>query len=264
MTVALHYAESGQGLPVVLLHAFPLSSAMWSAQLTGLGDRCRVIAPDQRGFGDTPLGGDPSSLAKPSIATAADDVVKLLDRLEIEQAVMGGSSMGGYVAMALLRRHPERVRALILANTKASADADAAAANRERIAAAVQAAHSSDLLLDEVFPKLLGATTTAKRPEIVDLVRTIVKSAPPASVAWAQRAMAARPESFETLRGATVPSLIVTGDEDQLMSQQDAEAMAEALPDSRLVKIPGVGHLSPLEDPAAFNAAAGAFLDELR
>jgi pimeloyl-ACP methyl ester carboxylesterase len=263
MTVALHYTEAGEGLPVVLLHAFPLSSAMWADQAAGLAGRCRVITPDQRGFAGSPLGGDPASLARPSVATAADDLVKLLDRLGLDQVVLGGLSMGGYVAMAFLHRHPERVRALILANTKASADPDPAAANRERIAAAVLAAGSSDLLLDEVFPKLLGTTTTAERPEVVQRVRDLVRAAPPAAVAWAQRAMAARPDSVDTLRASTVPALVIAGEEDQLMPLAEAEAMAEALPKGRLVRIPGVGHLSAVEDPPAFNGVVGSFLDEL-
>jgi pimeloyl-ACP methyl ester carboxylesterase len=264
MTVSLRHLESGQGLPVVLLHPFPLSAAAWSAQRTGLEDRCRVIAPDQRGFGGSPLRGDPSSLAKPSLATAADDLIALFDRLGLEQVVLGGLSMGGYVAMALLRRHPERVRALILADTKATADSADAAANRERIAAAVDAATSADPLLTEVFPKLLGATTTAERPEVVEKVRGMVQHAPPAAVAWAQRAMAARPDSLEVLRGANVPALVIHGAEDLLIPVSEAEATADALPDSRLVTLPGVGHLSNLEDPAAFTSAVSDFLDEIK
>jgi pimeloyl-ACP methyl ester carboxylesterase len=263
MTVALHYAESGEGLPVVLLHAFPLTSAIWSAQRTGLEERCHVITPDLRGFGGSPLVGDPSSLAKPSLATAADDVLALLVRLGLDQVVLGGLSMGGYVALEFLRRHPERVRALILANTKASADPEVGAANRERIAAAVQAAGSSELLLDEVYPRLLGPTTLAERPEIAEMVRDMVRSAPPSAVAWAQRAMAARSDNIDALRAATVPGLVIHGEEDPLITVADAEAMAEALPKGRLVRMPKVGHLSAVEDPAAFNAAIATFLDEL-
>jgi len=263
MTVALHYTESGEGLPVVLLHAFPLSSAMWAAQRTGLAARARVITPDQRGFGASPLRGDPASLAKPSLTTAADDLMRLLDQLELQQVVLGGLSMGGYVAMAFLRRHPERVRGLILANTKATADAEAAAEKREAIAAGVLAAGSSALLLDEVFPKLLGAATLDDRPEVVAEVRDQVTQAPPAAVAWAQRAMAVRPDSLDTLRAVTVPALVIAGDDDQLMPLTEAEAMVEALPKGRLARIPGAGHLSAIEDPTAFNGEIDAYLDQL-
>jgi pimeloyl-ACP methyl ester carboxylesterase len=236
---------------------------MFAEQHAGLAPRFRVITPDLRGFGGSPPGGDPASLARPSLDIAADDVVRSLDRLELDRVVLGGVSMGGYVAMALLRRHPERVRALLLVDTKASADPEPAAANRLRIAGAVEAAGSSESLLDEVFPKLLGETSVLKRPEVVDAVRDQVRQAPPRSVAWAQRAMAVRGDSFDTLRGARIPALVVMGEEDQFAVLDDAQAMVDALPEGRLVVLPGAGHLAPLEDPTAFNAAAIAFLDEI-
>ena len=254
----LAYREAGAGRPLVLLHAFPLSATMWLEQRDGLASECRVITPDQRGFGGSPLGED-----EPSLDTAADDVVELLDRLDLEQVVLGGLSMGGYVAMALLRRHPERVAGMILADTKANADPDAAKANRERIAAAVESDESSTVLVDEVLPALLGTTTTSSRPLISGRVRGLVQAAPAAAVAWAQRAMAARPDSFEILRAFDRPSLVIVGQEDVLSPPADAEAMAEALPRGRLVVIPEAGHLTAVETPEAFNAQVAGFLAEL-
>lgn len=254
----LAYRESGSGRPLVLLHAFPLSSTMWLEQRDGLATACQVITPDQRGFGGSPLGDGP-----PSLDTAADDVAELLDRLELEQVVLGGLSMGGYVAMALLRRHPERVAALILADTKAIADPDAARANRERIAAAVEGDESSTVLVDEVLPTLLGATTASSRPLVSGRVRGLVQAAPAAAVAWAERAMAARPDSFEALRAFDRPALVVVGQEDLLSPPADAEAMAAALPRGRLVVIPEAGHLTAVETPEAFNAQVAGFLAEL-
>lgn len=254
----LAYRESGSGRPLVLLHAFPLSSTMWLEQRDGLSDACRVITPDQRGFGGSPLGDDP-----PSLDAAADDVAELLDRLDLDQVVLGGLSMGGYVAMALLRRHPDRVAALLLADTKASADADAARANRERIAALVESDDSSTVLVDEVLPALLGATTTSTRPLVSGRVRGLVQTAPPAAVAWAQRAMAARPDSFDTLRAFDRPALVIVGQEDVLSPPADAEAMAAALPRGRLVVIPDAGHLTAVETPETFNAQVAGFLAEL-
>jgi pimeloyl-ACP methyl ester carboxylesterase len=254
----LAYREAGSGPPLVLLHAFPLSSTMWLEQRDGLASECRVITPDQRGFGGSPLGQDP-----PSLDTAADDIAELLDRLELEQVVLGGLSMGGYVAMALLRRHPERVAALILADTKASADPDAATANRERIAAAVESDESSTVLVDEVLPALLGTTTTSSRPLVSGRVRGLVQTAPAAAVAWAQRAMAQRPDSFDTLRAFDRPALVIVGHEDVLSPPADGEAMAEALPRGRLVVMPEAGHLTAVETPEAFNAQVAGFLAEL-
>jgi pimeloyl-ACP methyl ester carboxylesterase len=176
MTVDLHVREAGTGRPVVLLHAFPLSSAMWLEQRNSLGERYRVITPDQRGFGGSPLGWD-----EPSLDQVADDVAAMLDARDLDQVVLGGLSMGGYAAMAFLRRHPGRVRALLLADTKATADAPEAAANRERIAARLEADGSADVLVEDVLPSLLGPTTARDRPLVSGRVKGLVEAAPPAA-----------------------------------------------------------------------------------
>src|SRR5437763_4216827 len=125
MDVDLYVRESGTGVPLVLLHAFPLNAAMWLAQREGLADTCRVVTPDFRGFGGSPLG-----LDEPSLDVCADDIVNWLDKHELDRVVLGGLSMGGYVAMAFVRRHRDRLRGLILADTKASGDPEAGRANR--------------------------------------------------------------------------------------------------------------------------------------
>ena len=258
MAVALHARDTGSGRAVVLLHAFPLSSAMWLEQREGLADTCRVVTPDQRGFGGSPLGDDP-----PSLDAAADDVAALLDNLALERVVLGGLSMGGYVAMAFLRRHAGRVEALILADTKAAADPPQARTNRERIATAVTEDESSTVLVDEVLPTLLGPTTVAERPLVTGRVKALVQAAPSAAVAWAQRAMAARPDSFETLRAVTVPTLVIVGAEDTLSPPEDAQAMAETVTGARLEILPRAGHLTALERPGEFNAAVLEFVATL-
>lgn len=255
MTIELAYREAGDGQPLVLLHAFPLSSAMWLEQRNALSAHCRVITPDLRGFGGSDLGND-----EPALEAAADDVVALMDRLDLDRVVLGGLSMGGYVAMMLLRRHPDRISGLLLADTKASADPDQARANRERIAQAVLADPDNLVLVEEVLPSLVGPTTVSDRPHIYGRVRGLVQQAPAAAVAWAQRAMAARPDSFEILRGCRVPALVVVGDEDKLSPPSDAQAMADVLPEASVVTIPAAGHLSAVEDPAAFNTAVLDFL----
>lgn len=256
-TVELVSREVGSGRPLLLLHAFPLSSAMWLAQREHLSASARVVTPDLRGFGGSALGDD-----EPSLDRCADDVAALLDRLGLDKVVLGGLSMGGYVAMALLRHHPDRVEALLLADTKASADPEPARANRLRIADAVLA-DGTGVLLDEVLPKLLGTTSVSSRPHVVGRVRGLVQSAPPAAVAWAQRAMAERPDSFDVLGAADVPALVVVGDEDQLSTAEDAQAMVDALPQGRLAVLPGSGHLTAVEVPDTFNLAVSRFLAEL-
>ena len=258
MTVALHVREAGAGRPVVLLHAFPLSSAMWLEQRNSLGEQARVITPDQRGFGGSPLGWD-----EPSLDQVADDVAAMLDRLAVDCAVLGGLSMGGYAVMAFLRRHPDRVRALVLADTKAGADSAEAAANRQRIAGRLDDEGSSTVLVDEVLPSLLGATTVRDRPLVAGRVKGLVEAAPPAAAAWAQRAMAVRPDSLDTLRATDVPALVLWGEEDALASRADVDAMVEALPQARLEVLAGSGHLTAVEVPADFDAAVGAFLTTL-
>ncbi|MFF5260864.1 alpha/beta fold hydrolase [Actinomadura viridis] len=254
MTVQIHARDVGAGTPLVLLHAFPLSSAMWLAQREGLAGRFRVITPDLRGFGGSRLGDDP-----PSIDHMADDVALLFHRLGLDGAVVAGLSMGGYVAMALCRRHPDLVLGLVLASTKASADTEQARRNRLRQADALDRDGDLDVLLDEVLPNLVGPTTLRQRALVYGRVRGLVQATPAPAAAWAQRAMAGRPASFDTLRGLTVPALVVSGDEDALSTAEDARAMVEALPDAEPVVIPQAGHLCAIEQPDLFNRAVGEF-----
>jgi pimeloyl-ACP methyl ester carboxylesterase len=259
MTVVdLHVREAGSGLPVVLLHAFPLSSAMWLEQRNDLADAFRIITPDLRGFGGSQLGYD-----EPSLDHMADDVAALLDSLGLDRVVLGGLSMGGYAAMAFARRHRERIAGLLLADTKAAADPEAARTNRHRIADVLDESGTTQVLLDDVLPALLGETTVVERPMVQGRVRALVEDAPPPAAAWAQRAMAARPDSFDTLRAVTVPALVVAGEQDALSTLADAQAMVDALPEARLVVVPRSGHLTAVEAPEAFNAAAREFLSSL-
>lgn len=258
MSVVLGHDESGSGPAVVLLHAFPLDARMWSAQREALSDSYRVITPDLRGFGSSPLGDD-----APSLDAMADDVAALLDALGLEDVTLGGLSLGGYVAMAFARRHARRINALVLLDTKATADADAARNNRERIAQTIEQEQSSRVLHDDVLPGLTGPTTKAQRPEVVAALAALIDDAPHASVAWTQRAMATRPDSVPTLEDVEQPTLIVVGDEDALAPLSEAEIMLDALPEAELAVIPGCGHLSAMERPGDVTAILRDFLDTL-
>jgi pimeloyl-ACP methyl ester carboxylesterase len=251
--------EAGRGPAVVLLHGFPLNATTWSPQREALSGSYRVLCPDQRGFGGSQLGWD----EVPSLDHVADDVAAMLDAKKLDTVVLGGLSMGGYVAMAFARRHPERLRALVLADTKATADAPEAAESRLRIAEEVLEAGTSSGLVDALMPKLVGATTKEKRPLVVGRLKATIESAPPPAVAWAQRAMAARPDSLDTLRSVSVPALVIVGEEDELSPPAEAEAMAEALPQATLARVPEAGHMSSMEAPEAFNAALLEFLASL-
>ncbi len=257
----LHFAESGSGAPVILLHAFPMDSTLWAPQRRALAaSGYRVVTPDLPGFG-----GSAVSSAAPSLDVAADEVAALMDALGIERAVVGGLSMGGYTTMAMLRHHPERITAVILADTKASADAPEAAAKRLSMAESVLASGTSGLA-DAMLDSLLGETTLARRPEVVATVRRWIGAQSPAAVAWAQVAMAARPDSHADLAAFGGPVLIVRGTEDALAPAAEAASMAEAAESggSRVTmrEIPGVGHLSAVEDPDAVTQALAGWLGE--
>ncbi|MFC5910242.1 alpha/beta fold hydrolase [Streptacidiphilus monticola] len=240
-------------VPLLLLHAFPLNARMWQEQVTGLPE-LRTLTVDLYGRLD----------AEPSVDVMARLAAERLDAAGVERAVLGGLSMGGYVAMAFARAFPERVAGLLLADTKAVADTEAQTANRERIAQAVLARQSVRLLVDEQLPApLLGARTPLERPELTAHVAAMMLEATPEAVAWAQRAMATRPDSFETLRGMDVPAAVVVGAEDTLTPVSDAEAMAEALPKAELTILQGAGHLSSLETPDSFNDTVRALFSRV-
>ncbi|TDC51779.1 alpha/beta fold hydrolase [Jiangella ureilytica] len=236
-------------LPVVLIHAFPLTPAVFD----GLAERLpgtTLIRPSLRGFGG------PEPAGEPSVDTYADDVAAELERRGVERAVVGGLSLGGYVTMALLRRHPERVAGVVLMDTKASEDTDEAKANRLRMAAAVE--QHGTRALRPMLDTLVGETSHRDRPGLVIQVAAWLDAASPDGVAWAQRAMAARPPSFDTLRDAAGRGLttktVIVGAEDTLTGKDEADAMASALGGVDVHVIDGAGHLSPLEDPEAVAA----------
>ncbi len=244
--------------PVVLLHAFPLSSRMWQPLADALGPSLQLVTPDFRGAGEVPLGDGP-----PSLDVLADDVAALLDSRGVQRAVVGGLSMGGYVALAFARRHPERLAALVLADTRTGADTEAARQSRLEMAETLVREGTPRVLVEESLPGLLGDTTKRSRPDVVAFVRELVSSASPATAAWWQRAMAARADSHAVLDSLDVPVLVLVGAEDTLTPPAGASAMAEAARLARLVVLPGAGHLSAIETPAEFAAELAAFVGPL-
>ncbi|MEV6874359.1 alpha/beta hydrolase [Amycolatopsis sp. NPDC051128] len=234
-------------LPLVLLHAFPLDARMWDAVREPLASHLRVITPDQRGLGRSPL---PDSDREPSLEDAARDVVALLDRLELDRVVLGGCSMGGYLAMAVLRLAPERIGGLVLIDTKATPDTPEAAQARLDVAKRVEDEGVGGWLAEANLPNLLAGSTRERRPEIAETVREIIESQPPNGISWAALALRTRPDSLDLLRDAGVPALVIVGEEDPITPVAAASAMVEVMAGATLVVIPGAGHLSPLEAPA--------------
>ncbi len=255
----VHYAEAGSGEPaLVLLHAFPLHSGMWAPQLEHLASRRRVVAPDLLGFGNTDA---PDSMYRYTMLGYADVVAGLLDRLGLDRVVLGGLSMGGYVALAFLREYAERVSALILADTRAAADTTAVFERRtdqqDQVARVGTAA-----LIETLLGGLLSDHTKATRLDLVEQVRRLMAN-PPAGFIGALEAMKHRPDATEELAAISVPTLIVVGEDDALSPPEVAREMHERITGSELAVLARAGHLSNLEAAEEFNAAVAAFLDEL-
>jgi len=248
------YTDDGSGLPLLFIHAFPLNSSMWRAQRRDLSTFYRVLTFDLPGFGR----GGPFPDAF-SLDDAADMAVTLLDDRGIDRAVVCGCSMGGYIALSILRRHPERLSGLVLSNTRATADSPAAQQNRTAQAAKVRAGGMQDLR-DEMLGKLLGETTVASAPEVLRCVEEILMHATPEGTAGMLEAMAARPDSSEALAAAALPVCVITGGEDGLIPASEAENMNMLLRSGEMTVIPNAGHLSCLERPVRFNTIVRDFV----
>lgn len=252
----MHFTDTGHGTPLVLLHAFPVDSRMWDSARGALSEVARVITPDQRGLGRSPL---PAGSGPPSMDTVAGDVLALLDDLGLEQAVLAGCSMGGYAAMAVLRQAPHRVSRLVLIDTRPDVDEGDRAASRLAMAERAER-EGTAWLADTVLPGLLAAGTPDLRPELAGWLRAMITTQPPAGVAWAQRAMAARPDATDALRAFDRPALVMVGERDEISPPDLAGRMAGLLPAGELVELPGCGHLSPIEAPGEVAAAIAGWL----
>jgi pimeloyl-ACP methyl ester carboxylesterase len=259
----LSYLDSAPGDTqahvLVLIHAFPLGAGMWEGQSRELPAGWRLIAPDLRGFGGSTID-EPDDT--PSIDDYAVDVVDLLRELHITWAVIGGCSMGGYAALAVTRRAPERVRALILIDSRASADTSEGRANRRGMLALVDREGPSGVAR-EMMPKLLGRTTHNERPDIEPFVRRLVKQQSAAAVRGGIHRMMTRPDASDVLETLSVPLLVIVGEEDTLTPPAEARQMAALQPNAELVVLPRTGHLPSLEHPDAFNDTLRAFLSAL-
>lgn len=248
---ALHYEERGQGTPLLLLHGFPFSSESFWPQLDSPPAGVRLLVPDHRGFGQSAPGDGVSTME-----ALADDALALLDALSIPHAIVGGVSMGGYVAIALARRDPGRVRALVLIDTQASADDEAGRARREAVAREVEEKGLAPLA-EAMLPKLLAPTAS---DEVKARVDRMMRAQSPAATAAASRGMATRTDGRDILSRIGGPCLVVVGEQDVVTPPEKAKAMAALMPQARLEVIPGAGHLPNLEQPQAFQRALGAFL----
>jgi 3-oxoadipate enol-lactonase len=251
---SVRYLEAGSGRAMVLLHAFPLSADLWLPQVSRVATGWRVIAPDLRGFRgagpafDTPLRDDLT------VDDYAADILALMTHLDLPEATIGGLSMGGYVAFAMVRAAPSRVSGLLLADTRATADSDEQRSGRDRLRAMVMS-EGAGAVAREMIPKLLAEATVREQPDLADTVSAMITLNRAEAIAAALHAIKMRPDSRPLLSSITCPTTIVCGEHDALTPVSDSEAMHGAIAGSRLVILPGAGHLSSLENPMGFNAA---------
>lgn len=260
--VRLEVFDEGAGPATIFFaHGFPLSHAMWSGQLKPLAARYRVIAPDLRGFG--------ASETVPGTSTMrrfADDCAAVLDELEVrEPVVFCGLSMGGYIAWQFAKHHADKLRALVLCDTKAAGDTPEAAETRRKMADHVRK-FGTRAVAEAMPAKLFAQATFRDQPEIVDEIRRTIERTSPEGLAAAQLGLAAREDvrpDLPTIAGGK-PTLVVCGRDDAISPVDEMRAIAEAMPGARFHVVENAGHMAPLERPAEFNRLLMEFVDALR
>lgn len=240
---------------VLFIHGFPFDHSMWRHQIAALS-RWECVAPDLGGAGVSDAPADPDEY---SMAAYARDLTTLLDTQGIESVVLCGLSMGGYITFELLRQIPARVRAAILCNTKSAADTPEAKRGRGLLAETARSL-GPRAVAEELIPKVLGRETRERQPHVVREVRQMMERQPVAGIVGALRAMRERPDSTALLGRIQVPVLVIAGDDDQIIPAVGMQEMAGAIPNAEFVVIPDAGHLTPLEQPRAFNTAITEFL----
>ncbi len=245
--------EAGSGEPLLLLHGFPHDRTLWAPQLAAPAPGVRYLAPDLPGFGES------ERHLEATLDDWADWVAALMDALAVPRAMVGGLSMGGYLAFALWRRHPRRVRALVLADTKAGADTEEGRAKRREMQELVRR-EGVGVVADRMMPGMVGKTTRDTRPEVIRVLDAMMRRASVDGLVDALDALMTRSDSTPTLETITVPTLVLCGEEDALTPVAESRALHAAIAGSSLGILPGAGHVSNLEEPTGFNGLLSAFL----
>ena len=252
MLPALH--DTGSGEAVLFLHAFTLDASQWDHQVAALSDHLRCVRADLWGCGASP----PPPEGEPTLDAFAAAVLAALDSRNIERVAVVGLSMGGYLAFALWRLAPQRISALVLCNTRATADAAGSRDERLAMAEQVEREQSVESIVEPMVERLLSPGAQAEA-HIVDPVRGRIRRCTPAGIAFAQRAIAARPDSTALLASITVPALVIAGAKDAIIPTSEVLAIADGIPGARYVEL-DCGHVSNLEVPRAVNEQIAGFL----
>lgn len=244
-----HYEETGQGTPLVLLHGFPLDRRVWDAQRKALGDRVRVIAPDLRGFGKSAPATSPFSME-----SLADDMHTLLSEIGALPCVLGGLSMGGYVALAYVKKYPGDLKGLALIDTRAEGDTPEGKEARAKMIKLVQD-KGSPAVAETMMPKMFAPDALASKPALVKDLREIMEACPAKTIEYALLAMRDRADRTADLPSIAVPSVIIVGDQDAITPPAMSEKMNQLIPRSKLVLVKGAGHMACMEQPDQVNRA---------
>ncbi len=251
-------ATAGKEGPILLLvHGFPLDHQMWKHQLAGLSSSARLIAPDLSGFGKSESNGTQFSMG-----SLADQLDSLLNQMQVEQPVIYcGLSMGGYIGWQFWHQHRDRLSAMIMCDTRAAADSPEVARGREMMAARVRE-EGNQFVAPSMVPKLFAPSTIDAATEVVRETEQVINSTSAEAIAKGQLAMAARSDATGWLAKIDLPTLFVVGTEDAITPAAEMMLVANTVPNSQLCELPHAGHMSPLEQPEAFNSRVIAFLDD--
>ncbi len=255
--ITLNVTERGTGRPLLLVHGFPLDHTMWQGQIDALADRCRVIAPDLRGFGHSDV-----TEGTVTMEQFADDLAALLETMQVRQPLtFCGLSMGGYIGWQFWARHRQRLARLIACDTRAVADSAEAAAGRVKTAEKVLA-EGAPVVADAMLPKLFAPQNLEKQAAYVAATRDVMRRMQPAGIAAALRGMAERPDVTTWLPRIDVPTLVICGQHDAIATPDEMRQIAAAIPGGEYAQIAAAGHMAPLENPAAVNDKIGQFLSK--
>jgi pimeloyl-ACP methyl ester carboxylesterase len=251
----IYYEDTGTGLPLILLPAFPFDGSMFSHQLP-LAEHTRLIMPDYRGMGRSWIGPGPAGMRE-----LADDTLALLDHLGIERAVWAGVSMGGYVALSVLASHPERVAGLALIDTRADADPPEAAPRRAETLVGLKECGTRSL--QERLGSLFSPDTPGRDPEAIEHARAVLSVMDAEGLARITRGLAERPDRTGLLKAITVPTTVICGEHDTISPPALMKPLAEAIPGANFHLIQSAGHLSPLERPDLVNPILAILLERV-
>ena len=255
---SMAYSDIGQGPPMLFIHGYPLNRQIWASQSQELSAKSRILTPDLRGHGDSQAVAGPYTMD-----LLATDLATFLDSLKVkEPIILGGLSMGGYIAFAFYRKYPKKVRGLILTATRAAADSPEGKTARDQ-AAKTARQQGVAAIAQEMLPKLFAPKTLANNPQLVNEVQKIMEKTSLEGVLGDLAAMKDRPDSTPILSTIQAPTLIIHGEQDAIIPLQEAQAMQQAIPNACLHIIEEAGHLLNMENPAVFNQSVGQFLEQL-